>query len=156
MITDGLGQWTPDGAHILTQRPEASSSAEGVLRLHLLTVDPEGLVTEDRPVGPPMVAGPYGYTLSPDGTKAIGAIAQPVDQGWRIGVIPLDGAGPVVETGPVYTAEAGVAWSPDGKSILVNDSAARETWVLDATGGPGTRATWNDPTADAPTWQRAP
>jgi dipeptidyl aminopeptidase/acylaminoacyl peptidase len=148
-VKDGAAQWLPDG-RILTRRGESNVT----LRLHLMTLDESGTVTKDEAVGPELIPGAVGYHLSPDGTRSVGAIAHPGEPGWRIGVIPLDGTGDVVETGPFFSAEVGVGWSPDGQSIVVTDAAHDTVWLLDAAGGPERRLRGLDAATDPPAWQR--
>lgn len=63
---------------------------------------------------------------------------------WRIAVIPIDGVGPVVETGPVFTGtNYSFAWSPDGTTIALNDVDNSTTWLLDAAGGAERQANWS-------------
>jgi hypothetical protein len=86
-VTDGVVGWTNDGTRLITIR-EGASEGEGRSRLHVLTVAADGLVTDDAVIGPPIVTGPFGVGLAPDGTRAIipardrrgrGALASAID-----------------------------------------------------------------------------
>lgn len=83
------------------------------------------------------------------------AIEAPDSVGWRIGVISIDGSGPIITAGPTFTGSEPIfTWSPDGTVIVVNDLQEEETWLLDPDGGPGRRADWMDPSGEPPAWQR--
>ena len=70
-------------------------------------------------------------------------------------IVPTDGVGESVVTGPVFEGGGYVfTWSPDGQLIVVNDTSTREVWLLDANGGPARRGGWTDPTDEIPTFQR--
>jgi dipeptidyl aminopeptidase/acylaminoacyl peptidase len=152
LVNDGLAQWLPDGRRIMTRRLTTSSDGGVELRIHVMTLDDAGRVTDDRVVGPAVGEAAVGYSLSRDGTQAIAAIPQADGGAWRVGVVPLDG-GPVVETGPTFHGDVGVAWAPDGEVIVANDTSRGETWLLDAAGGVARPAPWETDSQDAPAWQ---
>ena len=153
IVNDGLAQWLPDGHRILTRRFESADGGPAQLRLHVMTIDDSGRVTEDRVVGPALKGAAIGYSLPRDGTRAISAIPQSDGATWRVGVIPLDG-GPVVETGPSFlSTDVGVAWSPDGQSIVAHDPVSPVTLLLDPNGGEPRTAPWTSDSDDVPSWQ---
>jgi Tol biopolymer transport system component len=154
-VTDGVVGWTNDGTRLITIR-EGASEGEGRSRLHVLTVAADGLVTDDAVIGPPIVTGPFGVGLAPDGTRAIIAAAETVGgDSWRVGVVAIDGSASTVITGPTFAgSEYMFGWSPDGKLIVVDDAARGETWLLDPAGGDERLAPWHDPSDELLVWQR--
>ena len=93
-------------------------------------------------------------TWSPDGRS----LAFQRTTGGQIQVVvgPAIG-GAVVATGPsMPLAKGGVAmaFSPDGKQLVVRYASDGSTWILDATGGPGARQQLAF--SELPAWQRLP
>ena len=76
----------------------------------------------------------------------------------QVTLAPLDDSRPAIRIGPGYpivngTASVGQEFSPDGKTIIINQSRDDEVRVVDAaTGGLGRVLSWQ--TADMPGWQR--
>ena len=122
----------------------------------MLTLGPDDTVVADRVVGPEIHAGGSGYFLSPDGTRVAFPVEQPPGTGGaRLGVIRIDVDETVTETGPVFRGDGnGYGWSPDGTTLVLAIGSKSETWLLDANGGPGRRAAWDDGTSEPPDWQR--
>jgi Tol biopolymer transport system component len=152
----GLAMWTPDGSHVVTAIHDDVPGGT-VHHVHLVSVDPAGVVLQDRVIGPGFEREWNGYALSPDGTRVLGVV-HPAgsDTGWRLGVMNISGPaeGSIVETGPTFSeSDFGYGWAPDGKTITATSPRTGETWLLDADGGPGTRATWSDAAGGA-SWQR--
>jgi hypothetical protein len=104
----------------------------------------------------------FPYAFSPDGSKLLlerhgtdpsyevnGVL------GYRLVVVPVDGAGPVVPIGPPFpsgTGGAHAAFSPDGTQVLSNYNADHSTWLLEADGSDGDQVDW---ASDGDfTWQR--
>jgi Tol biopolymer transport system component len=94
-------------------------------------------------------------TFSPDSNRII--FVTYANNRNRIKVAPVDGSSKPLAMGPSYPIVAGKylsgIFSPDGKSVIVNDSATKETRFVDAaTGGDGQVLPW---AADGGTaWQR--
>jgi Tol biopolymer transport system component len=155
-INNDSAMWTPDGQRLVTIRTESESGATPIRRIHVLTLGPDDTVVADRVVGPEIHSSAGGYFLSPDGTR----VAFPVEQSSgssdaRLGIIAIDGDGTVIETGPVFAGEGnGYGWSPDGTTLVLVIGNKSETWLLDASGGPGRQAAWDDGTSESPDWQR--
>jgi dipeptidyl aminopeptidase/acylaminoacyl peptidase len=90
---------------------------------------------------------------SPDGTKLV--FERTLGEGFQLMVGSVNG-GPVIAIGPTRPDKSGgaeVRFSPDGTKILAFYNADRTTWVLDPTGGPGTKLAYDAVTP--PSWQRA-
>ena len=88
---------------------------------------------------------------SPDGTKLV--FERTLGEGFQLMVGSVNG-GPVTAIGPTRPDKSGgaeVRFSPDGTKILAFYNADRTTWVLDPTGGPGTKLDYAAVTP--PTWQ---
>jgi len=152
-----LAMWTPDGDRIVINRAEPASDGQTMYRVHVYTVDQQGVTVDDEIVGPPLERGWSGYGLSPDGTRALVSVRQSAGADeWRVGVMSIDGpsSGSIVETGPVLQGSGyGYTWAPDGTTILLTYTDKGETWLLDANGGTARLATWFDPNSQV-SWQR--
>jgi Tol biopolymer transport system component len=152
-----LAMWTPDGNRIVITQTEPASDGRTTYRVHVYTLDQQGLTVDDAVVGPPLERGWSGYGLSPDGTRSLVSVRQPggADE-WRVGVMSIDGPsrGAIVETGPVLKGSGyGYTWSPDGTTVLLTYTDKGETWLLDANGGTGRLASWFDANSQL-SWQR--
>ena len=147
--------WIPDGRRFITMQTESVATGVELGRIHVMTLGDDDRVTDDLVVGPQVLLGPIGSPLSPDGTKVIATAAQRDGVAWQATIVPTDGVGESVVTGPVFEGGGYVfTWSPDGQLIVVNDTSTREVWLLDANGGPERRGGWTDPTDEIPTFQR--
>jgi hypothetical protein len=97
-----------------------------------------------------------GYaTFSPDSRQVI--FVDYVRDRNQIMVAPVDGSAPPLAMGPIYRmvddASVSGIFSPDGKWVVVTDSASGETRLVDtALGGDGELLPWS--TADFSGWQR--
>ena len=142
----GLVSWTPAGDRILTQTSEPAHRS--YMRVRLLA--PDGtLIRTIEPTSGQETTSPL---VSPDGRRV--AYADVTARGeWTIRVAPIDGLTEPVETGAKFDGGLAVfRWSPDGESLVVTHHGYKETWLFDASGGPGQRAAWTDAGANA--WQR--
>jgi hypothetical protein len=91
---------------------------------------------------------------SPDGTRIAFWHHPNAGPTFGIAVARVDGAGPVIQTGPVLPDTAHWFWSPDSSKILLYPDNAGSTaaYVLDPDGGPWTMLPWKSgPDLD---WQR--
>ena len=156
-VRDNVLGWTADGTGLVIVRA-ASSDASPRREAHVLTVGADGTVTGDEVIGPPLVAGPWGNSVSPEGSRVVvGAAEDGEGDAWRAAIVPLDPAEPTTLTGPVFTnTDVQLEWSPDGTMIVARDEAAGATWLLDANAdpGPGRQAPWHDPSGELLVWQR--
>jgi WD40 repeat protein len=154
LVDGGPIQFTPDGGSIVATQPPVDGVQK--VRVHVLAVGDDGRVTRDQAIGPDVLSATSGYPLSPDGTRVVAAVpVTAAGDAWRIGIISLDESAQVVLTGPVFTGSGfGLAWSPDGTTIGVNDSTMHKIWLLDPAGGDHRLASWIDPSGEAPMWQR--
>jgi hypothetical protein len=96
--------------------------------------------------------------FSPDGTHILaeryserpsGAPDNPV-RTYALVLVPVDGAGPVVELRPPHfdyglQGYAEMQFSPDGKSVIANFGEDDASWLLDTTGGPARRVDMSSP-----------
>jgi Tol biopolymer transport system component len=88
---------------------------------------------------------------SPDGTKLV--FERSGVDGFQLMIGSVNG-GPVTAIGPTRpdkTGGAEVGFSPDGTKILAFYNADKTSWVLEPSGGPGTRLTYD--AATPPSWQ---
>jgi Tol biopolymer transport system component len=142
----GLVAWTPTGDRIFTQ--SADPAHFGYTRIREL--EPDGaLIATIEPTSGAETVSPV---VSPDGSRLAYADLT-ADGEWTIRVVSIDGSSDAVETGATFAgAAAAFRWSPDGEILIVTHHFSKETWLFDADGGPGQRATWTDPGSNA--WQR--
>jgi Tol biopolymer transport system component len=91
--------------------------------------------------------------VSPDGQRVAYADMKTRSGYWTMRVERLDGTGEATEIELPWPGQAAAfRWSPDGEQLIVSHQYYKETWLFDANGGPGQRATWTDPGSNA--WQR--
>ena len=72
----------------------------------------------------------------------------------RVSIVPSDGTGQVIETGPEVSNGAHWIWSPDSTKLLMfpNGVDTGKAYLLDPSGGPWTDVPWtSDGFLD---WQR--
>jgi Tol biopolymer transport system component len=141
----GVVSWTTDGNRILTQ---SAVPTTGYIRARVLR--PDG--TEVRAIAPKTGDETVSPLVSPDG-KRVAYVDAVADGLWTIRIEPIDGSAKATEIDVPWGGQAAAfRWSPDGETIIVTHQYYKETWLFDADGGPGTRATWTDPGSNA--WQR--
>jgi Tol biopolymer transport system component len=151
--TDGLGgdylypQPSPDGQYVTYTTWDSNAELNRIHTLDLRT-------GADRIISDP--ARDQGFaTFSPDSQLII--FNSSGSNRNQITVAPVDGSGPQLRMGPSYPQVkdqyiTGV-FSPDGKSVLVNDPASKETRLVDAaTGGDGELLPWS--AGNVSGWQR--
>ena len=142
----GLVSWTPKGDRILTQTADPAHGYNS--RIKVLAADG----THVRTIEPTTGIETLSPLVSPDGQRVAYADLALGDR-WTIRVESIDGLGESVETGAAFQGGAAIfRWSPDGKSLIVTHQFHKQTWLFDAAGGPGRRASWDDPGSMA--WQR--
>lgn len=144
---DGIGfdylyfGWSPDGQRIAYQRDDPQSEGLTDLRLFVVGADggaPHRITTVDS----------VNVYWSPDG----GHIAfWNMLNGERLNVVPADGSGPAVSTGPSRST-FGMAWTPDGTGLLYLADGSDTPLMLDPGGGPSRSVPWT--TSRFPDWQR--
>ncbi|HEY8198587.1 MAG TPA: hypothetical protein VIF44_02360 [Candidatus Limnocylindrales bacterium] len=86
-------------------------------------------------------------TVSPDGTRVAFWNGQ-------VSVVPADGTGRAIPTGPALSGNRHWVWAPDSSKILMylDDGSSTTAYLLDPNGGPGTTVPWQqDGDLD---WQR--
>jgi Tol biopolymer transport system component len=139
-------QPSPDG-HFVTY---TTWDGEAKLnRMHILDLR----AGTDRVVSDPGLSQGFG-TFSPDSQRIL-FLTYGTDR-TQVTMAPLDGSRPIA-MGPNYPnveneSVTGV-FSPDGKSVLVNDSGSKETRLVDAaTGGNGQLLDWS--AGNVSGWQR--
>ena len=120
------------------------------LRIHVLDLH----TGEDRTLTD--VGRSEGWaTFSPDSSRII--FQNYTTERDQVFVVPVDGGGPRLAMGPMYRAvdnqAVGGIFSPDGKSVIVFDTATKESRIVDAAkGGDGEILPWS--AADISGWQR--
>ncbi|MFI5042726.1 MAG: TolB family protein, partial [Acidimicrobiales bacterium] len=73
----------------------------------------------------------------------------------RVSVVPSDGTGPLIQTGPELKGTTNFNWAPDSSKILMVTSDAADSpgyYLLDPAGGPWTKVAWQ--ATSVPDWQR--
>ncbi len=130
------GQW-------LTASPDGRRVAFGAFpakQIHIVTID-TGL---DQVVKPDDGIGLNFPRWSPDGASiAVLHVPEGELPATRIAVFGADDLSPhLTLTGPTFQGGVQFEWSPDGRSILANQWETDETWLLDPTGGAGTKLAW--------------
>ena len=156
VVKDPVVGWTPDGTRLVTTRSEVALDGGRRSRLHVLTVGADGVVLVDATDGPALVDGPHVSGISPDGTHVVVPGAETLGgDGWRPAIVALDGSTEPVAFGPTFVGEDfGIAWSPDGASVVVRDGSAEVTWILVPGSDRAQRASWHAPNDDVLAWQR--
>jgi hypothetical protein len=139
-------QPSPDGRYVTYTVWDAATNTT---RIHL--VDPTS--GDDRVVDPSS-AWNQGYAFfSPDSRQII--FTRFIEGHRQIMAEPVDGSTAAIPMGPIYPNGDDLTgiFSPDGRSVIVKDSNAKESRVIDATkGGDGQVLPWS---ADGVTgWQR--
>jgi Tol biopolymer transport system component len=140
-------QPAPDGSAIAYTAWDGDAKT---LRMHVLDLR----TGSDRIVSVATLSQGYA-TFSPDGRRI--TFVSYGESRNQIMVAASDGTGPQLAVGPVYPQVEGQfisgIFSPDGKSIVVNDPASKETRLVDvATGGDGQILPWSG--GDLSGWQR--
>lgn len=139
-------QPSPDGHFVTYTTWDGEAKAN---RMHILDLR-AGI---DRVVSDP--ARSQGFaTFSPDSQRIL-FLSYGTDR-TQVTVAGVDGSGPIA-MGPNYPnvadASVGGVFSPDGRSVLVNDSGSKETRLIDtATGGSGELLSWS--AGNISGWQR--
>lgn len=90
--------------------------------------------------------------FSPDG-KRLALRRFRTDGGVQVVIVPADGIGATVETGPIRDRGGDIQWSPDGEGLVASYDDDGSVWLLSAAGGPGRRldgVAWDR----GVTWQR--
>jgi hypothetical protein len=140
-------QPAPDGSAIVYT---AWDRVAELNRLHLLDLR----AGTDRIVSDPSRSQGFA-TFSPDSQRIVFVT---YDAQWtHITVARVDGSGPQVPMGRAFVRIDGQSvsgsFSPDGLSVVVTDSATKETWIVDAVnGGKGELLPWA--TGGISGWQR--
>jgi len=141
---------SPDGSSIAY-----ATSRDGVFLNHILDLD----AGVDRP----LKLGPYGGhelhgQIAPDGKKLLFHYADDTLATIQEMLAPIDGSAPAIRVGPPYpivdgSAELSQAFSPDGRSIIIDEARDKVVRIVDAaSGGLGRGPGWQ--TGDLPGWQR--
>ncbi len=148
---------SPDGSTLVYVPGDGSPGP-----LHTIDID----TGHDRRLTPPGDGYEwFNPQFSPDGTqilaerypaRATGTIDASAGQ-YSLVLVPVDGAGPVVELGlPSFPDgppnNALMQFSPDGTSVLANFGDDSTSWMLDTTGGPARKVDMPYPNESA--WQR--
>ena len=149
-------EWSPDGTRLLYHRlhtfaPGVAADDNG-FRIHVVKVDPAGLVLDDTKLEfDPQADDEAWASWSPDGTKLL--FMRIEDRVLQLEVGPVAG-GPAVPTGPTETAEQGfgAAWAPDGSRALLSYLGSENSFVVDPAGGPASAIPLGD--LDPASWQR--
>ena len=138
-------QPSPDGRYVAYT---VMDDAE-VLRIHLLDLT----TGADRTVDPSSGRSQGWATFSPDSRQIVFVTYSKDRQ--QVAVEPVDGSAPATTIGPDYPVDddLGAFFSPDGRTVIVNDSSIPESRLIDiATGGHGQILDW---AGDGVTgWQR--
>ena len=122
----------------------------GQMRIHIVDLE----TGEDQVVTHPLDPSEGYATFSPDGSRIVFVrYSGSSDQIW---VRPVAAGSKPVAAGPAYPQVdgqyIGSSFSPDGKSVIVNDPASKETRLVDAvTGGDGEVVPWS---TGGFSWQR--
>jgi hypothetical protein len=139
-------QPSPDGRYVTYTVYDANTNTARMHVVDLTTGDDRAIVSSP--------ARNEGYaTFSPDSRQII--FARFTEGHKQILVEPVDDSTAAIPMGPIYPIDHDVTgiFSPDGRSVIVKDSNAKESRLIDATtGGDGQVLPWS---ADGITaWQR--
>lgn len=134
----GGATWSADGSRIFYTRPFAQPTSTGACcSLWVMNADgsdPRQFIPNDG------TAWDGQPTVSPDGRKV-------AFWNGHVSVAPVDGTGPVIQTGPELQGTRHWVWSPDSSKILmIPDDGATQAYLLDPNGGPWTTVPWNSET----------
>ena len=125
-------QPSPDGRYIAYTVWNTELKGNGIHVVDLQTGEDRTLTDVGRSEG--------WATFSPDSSRIL--FVNYVADREQIFAAPIDGSGPRLPMGPAYRTVNNESldsmFSPDGKSVVVHDSATREARIIDAaTGGDG-------------------
>jgi len=131
--------WSPDGSSLVVQQ---TIYPGGVDQSVLVQLAADG--SDLRPItsGEGLLLDLYP-TWSPDGHRIAFLRFDTQARDWNVMVLDRE-SGSVLRTGPSSPGGLiGLAWSPDGTSVLVIEhSGDRRTWLLDPAGGPARERAW--------------
>jgi Tol biopolymer transport system component len=142
--TFGAAVYSPDGERIYFDQYtlDASFGDPGCCQLFVVNADGSDL----HRFVPRTSDGVWdGHAVvSPDGTRIAFWHNIPDQPTQRVTVIPTDGTGRMIETGPELSGGAQWIWAPDSSKILMfpNDVASGTAYLLDPAGGPWTTVPW--------------
>jgi Tol biopolymer transport system component len=148
--------WTLDGRRIVTTTLVKAVGGGDERRIQVLTVGADGRLSAQKTVGPPIDDRLTGYGLSPDGTRFAASTRDPAHPTQsRVAIVAIDGGGAPDLIGPSLDGTSyAFSWLPDGRSVALNDTNARKTWILDIAGGGVREGHWSDVSGEMPSWQR--
>ena len=144
--------FTPDGSRIFYLHKSNLNVADSPMELWVMNADG---TNQHRFVHVNGAGWEGEQTVSPDG-KYVAFYYVTTGPGGQIAVARTDGTGPVVDVGDPLPGTASYVWSPDSTKLLViphETTQFVQPYLLDPTGGPGTRAPLQiEP--EEPDWQR--
>jgi Tol biopolymer transport system component len=128
-------RWSPDGRALYVGRRESGRPGIGIVRFELATREEREVFRIER----------YGgFALHPDGRHlAVGQRGGSPGEEDRVIVVPVEGGEPrelirIPAPGALSRGNAGLDWSPDGRSLLIGgnpDAEHRRTiWLVDHDG----------------------
>jgi hypothetical protein len=142
--TFGAAVYSPDGERIYFDQYtlDASFGDPGCCQLFVVNADGSDLHRFVPRTGHGVWDG--HAVVSPDGTRVAFWHNIPDRPTQRVTVIPTDGTGRLIETGPELSGGAQYLWAPDSSRILMfpNDVASGTAYLLDPAGGPWTTVPW--------------
>src|SRR5262245_42533671 len=140
-------QPSPDGQYLAYSGYDPD---HGVLRIHVVDLR----TGEDKTLTP--LGGDEGFALFAPDSRRILFISFGADH-QQLVAMPIDGSGPRIPIGPSHPWADGDflsgTFSPDGKWVIVTNTATKETRIVDATTG-GDREVLPWAAADISGWQR--